>query len=135
MILNYSFENFFSFSDETFVDLTSTTKATTTLFDYPYSDNIKINKISAVFGPNGAGKSNLLKPLAFLSWFFNSSFTELNSDEEIPIKPHFARKNDNIKINVNFVIDTKNANNGFQFQYGVELNQTRVVIESLKCKT
>lgn len=135
MILNYSFENFFSFSNETFVDLTSTTKATTTLFDYPYSDNIKINKISAVFGPNGAGKSNLLKPLAFLSWFFNSSFTELNSDEEIPIKPHFARKNDNIKINVNFVIDTKNANNGFQFQYGVELNQTRVVIESLKFKT
>ncbi|MBS4636461.1 AAA family ATPase [Aeromonas caviae] len=135
MILNYSFENFFSFSNETTIDLTSTPKATATLFDLPLSDNLKLNKVSAFFGANGAGKSNLLKPLAFLSWFFNSSFTELNSDAEIPIKPHFSRENDNIKISVDFLSSPKNLAKSLHFKYSVELNQTRVIHESLKLKT
>ncbi|HHW4402955.1 TPA: AAA family ATPase [Aeromonas hydrophila] len=135
MILNYSFENFFSFANETHVDLTSTTKATTTLYDYTSKDGHKVNKVSAIFGANGSGKSNLLKPLAFLNWFFSSSFSTLSSDEEIPIKPHFARENENIKINVEFLGLSKKSAHDLHFKYSVELNQERVFKEVLKLKT
>ncbi|MBM0493428.1 AAA family ATPase [Aeromonas jandaei] len=135
MILNYSFENFFSFANETTVDLTSTAKATTTLYDYQSKDGYKVNKVSAVFGANGSGKSNLLKPLAFLNWFFNSSFSSLSNDEGIPIKPHFARENDNIKINVEFLSFSEKMEHSLRFKYGVELNQDRVFKEELKIKT
>lgn len=137
MILRYSFENFFSFAGETVVDLTSNAKATSTRYDYQTDYGYKVNKVSAIFGANGSGKSNLLKPLAFLRWFLNSSFKSLDSDDVIPIKPHFSRADDNIIISVEFLnlpeVDEKTV--PLQFKYSIELNPERVIKEELKLKS
>ncbi|MGN4999747.1 MULTISPECIES: AAA family ATPase [Aeromonas] len=137
MILKYSFENFFSFANETTVDLTSNAKATSTRYDYQTDDGYKVNKVSAIFGANGSGKSNLLKPLAFLRWFLNSSFKSLDSDDVIPIKPHFSRTEDNIFISVEFLnlpdVDEKTV--PLQFKYSIELNPERVIKEELKLRS
>lgn len=137
MIIKYSFENFFSFANETVVDLTSNAKATSTRYDYQTDDGYKINKVSAIFGANGSGKSNLLKPLAFLRWFLNSSFKSLDSDDEIPIKPHFSRTEDNIFISVEFLNlpDVEDNTVPLHFKYSLELNQERVIKEELKLKS
>jgi hypothetical protein len=135
MIKKYTFENFQSYLNKCDVDFTVNKKAAHSYYDYEVEDGSKIAKVMAVLGANGAGKSNLLKPLAFLSWFIPDSFRSAESND-IPILSSFLSKNNNTKIELEFVVPKwSDSNTDFEYKYSIELNEERVVKESLKLKT
>ena len=75
MLHKYRFKNFFSFAGETEVSflLNRQTPVTDLVFESP--GGARLSKVVAAIGPNASGKTNVLKPLAFLSWFVTHSFT------------------------------------------------------------
>lgn len=82
-----------------------------------------------VFGANGSGKSNLLKPLAFASWFLTHSFRSLDKEEEIPIIPHFANSEGLTEIEIDFIVPLSTPSdiaNEFEYRYSLALNETHV---------
>ncbi|MEZ8197008.1 AAA family ATPase [Vibrio cortegadensis] len=136
MIKNYTFKNFQSYLHECDIDFTVNKKAAHSYYDYELEDGSKIAKVMAVLGANGAGKSNLLKPLAFLSWFIPDSFGSTEKNEEIPIIPFLLNSDENTTIELEFVVPKWcDLNNEFEYKYFIELNDKRVITESLKMKT
>ena len=87
MIRRFSFSNVCSFLDEAVVDFTTSAKTPTdsTFVASPFADQVAL--LAGVFGPNAAGKTNLLKALAFLSFFMRDSYRWLKPDEAIPLDP------------------------------------------------
>lgn len=137
MIKNYSFENFQSYRDRCDVDFTVSRKTAHSYYDYELPDGSKVAKVMTVVGANGAGKSNLLKPLAFLSWFVVDSFGSIERGEDIPIYPYFLTHEKNTKIDLEFVVPKFNDDDAteFEYKYSLELNDHRVINESLKFKS
>ncbi|TMO53095.1 AAA family ATPase [Pseudoalteromonas phenolica] len=136
MIKNYTFKNFQSYLNECHVDFTVNKKAAHSYFDYQLENGSKVARVMAVLGANGAGKSNLLKPLAFLSWFIPHSFGSIEKNERIPFIPYALNDNENTFIELEFVIPKWEDNKDeFEYKYSIELNEKRVVKESLKVKT
>lgn len=148
MIKNYKFSNFHSYLEETVVDLTVSKRALHSYFDYETNDGSKISKVMCAFGANGSGKSNLLKPIAFVSWFVTESFRSLKPDEDIPFFPHFARTEEPTTIQVDFVIprqfyeletadgeEVRARDTEFEYRYFLSLTDKYVVKEELKIKS
>lgn len=144
MIKNYSFSNFHSYLDETFIDLSVSNKTPHSYFDYELSNGSKISKIMGVFGANGSGKSNLLKPIAFVSWFLTHSFKALDKNEEIPLFPHFAANDKPTSIEVEFVVPSTTVKTeegeieeveDIEMKYSLSLTDKYVISEELKYKS
>lgn len=87
MLKKITVSNFYSFSDETVIDFSLGKKPTPSGYDITL-DGDRFNKAIAIIGANGSGKTQLLKPLAFLSWFIVDSFLGTAPDEAIPYAPH-----------------------------------------------
>lgn len=135
MIKNYAFSNFHSYLDETFVDLSVSNKTPHSYFDYELSNGTKVSKVIGVFGANGSGKSNLLKPLAFVSWFITQSFKSLEKGEEIPFYPHFSADDKPTTIDMEFVVPNNEEEGDFELRYSLSLTDKHVISEELKYKS
>lgn len=134
MIKWYKFKNFYSFKDETVVDLTLKSNSSESSFDVDVNGS-RVSKILAVLGSNGSGKSNLLKPLAFLSWFCEHSFKDLESKAMLPFYPHFSTKNECFEIEVYFTdLQLKMDGNVYEYKYYLKLTREKVIHEELKLK-
>lgn len=77
MLYRLEIENFYSIRDKQVIDL----RVPANLRDYPerfvpifLGSEMQAPKVVALFGPNGSGKTNVLRALAFISWFLTSSF-------------------------------------------------------------
>ena len=77
MLYCLEIENFYSIRDKQVIDL----RVPANVRDYPErfapifpGSETQAPKIIALFGPNGSGKTNVLRALAFISWFLASSF-------------------------------------------------------------
>ncbi len=128
MIKNISFSNFYSFHEETTLSFELGQKPSKSLYDINFN-NERINKVVSIIGSNGSGKTQLIRPLAFTSWFISSSYTQLKPDENIPYKPH-SLYNDEISIvNLIFIMDN------VEYKYSLELKDHQVLNESLYQKT
>lgn len=92
MLHYYAFSNFQSFLERTEVSLRLTEKTATRGWDTVSLSGQRLTQALATLGANAAGKTSLLKPLAFVSWFIQSSFTQLKPDDFIPVLPHFMSK-------------------------------------------
>ncbi|OAT26190.1 putative abortive infection protein [Buttiauxella ferragutiae ATCC 51602] len=133
MIKWYRFKNFYSFKEDTFVDLTLKENSSYSSYDTVVSDT-KIAKIITVMGANGSGKSNLLKPLAFLSWFCSSSFKKMDSDSLLPFYPHSTCAKEPSEIEICFTDKDTNGND-WEYKYLVILTRNKIIYEELKLKT
>ncbi|HHS1211249.1 TPA: AAA family ATPase, partial [Salmonella enterica subsp. enterica serovar Saintpaul] len=102
MIKWYRFKNFHSFKEEQFVDLTLKANSSESPLDQQWGDD-RIAKVLAVMGANGSGKSNMIKPLAFLSWFCSDSFKSMDNSDSLPIYPHICNKSEPSEIEICFV--------------------------------
>ncbi|WP_416413752.1 AAA family ATPase [Pantoea sp. App145] len=132
MVKWYSFKNFYSFLDKTTVDLTLHANSSESHFEVNVG-NTRISKVIAILGANGAGKSNLLKPLAFLRWFCDHSFTKLESRQSLPFYTHFSNKDEPSELEVCFI---DQLDSGYiEFKYYVKLSKQKVYHEELKWKT
>lgn len=88
-------------------------------------------------GANGSGKSNLLKPLAFLSWFCSDSFKSMDNSDELPYYPHMCANDEVSEIEVYF-IDKINHEDEYLFaelKYLIKIQNKKLIHEELKLKT
>lgn len=128
MIKNLLFENFYSFAEETILDFGLGKKPTPSGYDIDIGGE-RWNKAIAIVGANGSGKTQLLKPLAFLSWFVSESFLGNNPDSEIPCAPHMLHKDQPSRFELEFLL------NGIDYRYQLELTPQEVISEALFAKT
>lgn len=131
MIHWYKFKNFYSFKDETKVDFTLKKNSSSSNLDAFIGDT-GVSKVTAVMGANGSGKSNLLKPLAFLKWFTNSSFKELDGNDKMPCQGHAICKDEPTKIEIMFEIYFYDKKDFCRCHYTTEFDQKQVIHERLK---
>lgn len=128
MLVSLRFKNFYSFADETELDFTVGKQPMASGFDINLPTQ-RLNKVIAVVGANGAGKTQLIKPLAFLSWFATSSFLEQSPEQLIPCYPHVLKASEETILTLQFVLD------GREYRYQVVLYQQRLRSEILSVKT
>lgn len=136
MIKWYRFKNFHSFKDEQLVDLTLKANSSESSLDKKWVDT-RITKVLAVMGANGSGKSNMLKPLAFLSWFCSESFKSMDNSESLPMYPHICNMDEPSEIEICFV-DSRLIDgemNHVEFKYFLKLDKKTVLHEELKYKS
>jgi AAA15 family ATPase/GTPase len=136
MIKWYRFKNFYSFKDEQFVDLTLKENSSESPLDQHWGKD-RITKVLAVMGANGSGKSNMIKPLAFLSWFCSESFKSMDNSDLLPIYPHICNKKEPSEIEICFVDSriTEEDADHTEFKYFLSFNKKRVLHEELKYKS
>lgn len=127
MLVEFSFENFFSFAEEASVSFELGKRPAKSGYDYIYNEENRLNTAIAVVGPNGGGKTNLLRPLYFLFWFMEHSFSELKPDESLPFLPHFLNDAPS-KLMLRFLL------NGSEYKYEVELSESGIIHEGLYMK-
>lgn len=126
MLHYYAFSNFQSFLERTEISLRLTEKTATRGWDTVSLSGQRLTQALAALGPNGAGKTSLLKPLAFLSWFIQSSFAGLKPDDDLPFLPHFSQKNKPSEFEVEAEDDE-----GVVWRYVLRASQKRVFHEAL----
>jgi hypothetical protein len=129
MLHRYRFRNFASFREETEVSLAINRHVPDSGLVARVETGERLSKVLAVIGANASGKTNVLKPLAFLSWFVRQSF-QAAPDAPIPIEPHF------------FFSEERECSVGAEFdawgdlwRYEVTLTPERVLAEALYRKT
>lgn len=125
MLISLRCSNFFSFAEESIVSFEMGKKPSSTAFDIVVSTDRRLNKVIAVVGPNGSGKTQLIKPLAFLSWFIGDSFLGIEPDASLPFKPHALLSEQNTRFELVFRIKDD------EFRYILEANRNHIVHESL----
>lgn len=128
MITKFVFSNFYSFAEKTEVSFEVGKQPSSSLYDVELVDGRRLNKVIAVIGANGSGKTQLLRPLAFLSWFVTSSFFS-EPKEKIPFKPHLLNEKQDSYIEVYFNL------HGIDYKYKLIINKHHVLHESLHKKT
>lgn len=128
MLVLLGVSNFFSFAEEFLVSFELGKKPSHTTFDISLSESRRLNKVVAVVGPNGSGKTQLIKPLAFLSWFIGDSFLGIEPDASLPFKPHALLDDQNTRFELVFRLESE------EYKYVLEANRNQVIHESLHRK-
>lgn len=129
MILSVSFSNFYSFKDVAEVSFEFGKKPHSSFYDVNITDGRRVNKVIGAVGANGSGKTQMLKPLAFLSWFLCNSFLRFKPDQNIPFKPHILCPQDNSEFEIHFIMNSK------EYKYRLVINDNCVMHESLHVKS
>lgn len=129
MLKKITFSNFYSFHDESEISFEMGRKPAHSLYDIDIDEQTRINKVVAVVGANGSGKTQLIKPIAFLSWFISSSFLGKKPDDDIPFKPHCLSESKSTHFEVIFDME------GAEYRYQLEVTPKRVLSEALYKKT
>ena len=125
MLHSYAVTNFQSFLDRVEVDLVVNQRAPNTDWITACATGQRVSKVMAAIGANGSGKTALLKPLAFLGWFFTSSFQQAAPGAELPIHPHFANTASPVEIDCTADFD------GHLWRYVLRCTPQRVLHEAL----
>lgn len=129
MIKRYRFKNFYSFREEAVVSFEVGKQPSQSGYDLTFADQSRGNKVVAVLGPNGAGKTQLLKPMAFLSWFISRSFLNAEPQQPIPVRPHKLDEDSPIEFEVDFELAGK------AYRYQLHVTPQHVLHEALFVKT
>lgn len=125
MLHYYAFSNFQSFHERTEVSFELNTKASVRGWSVLSTTGGRYTTALGVLGANGAGKTALLKPLAFIDWFFRWSF-EAKPDRPIPVMPHFSAPDEPTQIELE-----AEDRDGNVWRYAVALTRERVLFEAL----
>ncbi len=129
MIIKLGFSNFYSFAEKTELSFELGKKPSSSAYDIDVSLGHRLNKVAAVIGANGSGKTQLIKPLAFLSWFVSNSFLGSDPEADIPFQPHALKRDQDSEIEATFVLGDA------EYRYQITINKKQVVHESLHRKT
>lgn len=128
MLHSYTIKNFLSFGENTEVSFRLTKHAPMNDLSGTDTTGQRLTKAMAVIGPNGSGKTNLLKPLAFLSWFVSSSF-QIDPKAKLFVQPHFFTDDPVSEFEIEFDYD------GRLWRYDLAVTPDRVLSEALHVKT
>ncbi len=129
MLVDFKIRNYRSFADEQTLSLVASS-------DPLHPDNlIKTGKQSllksvAIYGPNASGKSNLIKGIAFMGWFIETSASGTNMGDAIngvvPFKLDSKFASEPSSFEVSLIIGET------RYSYGFSVSPTRVIGEWLQ---
>lgn len=128
MLRRFRAKNFYSIRDELELTLLLGKRTPDDARSSLGTHGEKISKLMVLIGHNASGKTNILKVLAFVSWFMQQSFHALKPDEQIPFAPHFSTPDLPTEFEVEFEYDDK------IWRYSLTLTPERVLHESLHQK-
>ncbi len=130
MILDFSVENFLSFSTRQEISFEASNDNTSedsliTKVKHPKSGSVtRVLRMSSVYGANASGKTNLLYAIADVWAKLYQPCA--SKDEKIPFRPFAMRRDENTKMTVSFFI------NGIKYDYCIEYNGDTIVYELLE---
>lgn len=131
MIVDFTFANFRSFSDEQIFSLHVARSKTIHPSNFVAAADGKVDvlKSAAIYGANASGKSNLVRALTALQWMIVDS-GDLKADEPIAAYEPFRLDEDRAFAPVQFEIEFIVPKSG-RYQYRISFLQDRVLEESL----
>ena len=141
MLIQFRFENYKSFRDETILDL-SATKITEHASRVIELGNEKILPGAAIYGANASGKSNVIDAFRFMNSYVLESFAyggedreKRNKNNELRVTPFLFDKTSIGKVSLFevYFIDKKDKS-AKTYNYGFTLDQTGVQEEWLNVK-
>ena len=139
MLIQFRFQNFKSFRDDTILDF-SATKITEHSEHIVLHGNEKLLPVSAIFGANASGKSNVVEALRFMTTYVVQSFMyggdgEKEKIEKLKYTPFLfdaVSQEAESSFEVYFVKD--DGRGGKTYNYGFTLNRDGIVEEWLNTK-
>lgn len=138
MLIQFRFENFRSFKNDTILDL-SATNMTEHKNHIVTIGKEKILPVAGIFGANASGKSNVFKAFRFMGTYVENSFGYGGEDAD-------ARMRERDNLYTPFLFDTTskeaessfevyyipdNEDSGYVYNYGFTMNRERIVEEWL----
>jgi uncharacterized protein len=129
MIRTFSVENFCSFRNPSQVSFVVGKSAPdNTTFRESVNPNDRLSVLLGAFGPNASGKTNLVKGLAFISYFLHDSYNA-TPEEPIPVDGFLPLGSD-----VPTAISLEFEAEGTVFQYKAQLTTFSVITETLSMR-
>lgn len=129
MLKNIKITNFYSIGEEQEISFEINQKDVLDDSARKVGNDTFLNLVSCIIGPNASGKTNALKAISFLFWFINESYTSLKNETNIPISQHMLKKNQPVKMEIEFY------DSDVLYKYLIELNQGVVIHEKLEKKS
>lgn len=129
MLVQFLFKNFFSFKEETILDMSAINAYKE--HEYNLIDSInkeKFLKVAAIYGANASGKSNLVFAYQYFKKIVVESFNNVSEDQDRIIKKcycPFLFDSDQ----VNTVFEITEILGHYEYQYGFEYNDIQIVCE------
>ena len=139
MLIQFRFQNFKSFRDDTILDF-SATKITEHSEHIVLHGNEKLLPVSAIFGANASGKSNVVEALRFMTTYVIQSFMyggdgEKEKVEKLTQTPFLFDSTSQEEVSSFEVYFTKDDGQGCKiYNYGFTLNRGGIVEEWLNTK-
>lgn len=140
MLIQFRFQNFKSFRDDTILDL-SATKITEHHNHVILSGNEKLLPAAAIFGANASGKSNLIEALRFMATYVTDSFMyggdgEKGKNGQLGSTPFlFDSTSENSESSFEVYFTGDEAHGEKTYNYGFTLDHRGVVEEWLNTKS
>ena len=135
MLVQFSFNNYKSFKDETILNLTASGAGKKDLYLHKVESKSGLLKTVVVYGANASGKTKLFEAFNFMKLFISPP----RRDNRIPILDYWQTKYDGFRLNTasegaSSFFETVMLIDGVQYRYGVELNNKEVLSEWLYMK-
>ncbi len=143
MLIQFNFQNYKSFRDETSLDL-SATKITEHTDHVVNIANDKLLKVAAIYGANASGKSNVHHAFEHMSYYVIDSFKfgdedesrqKSNTEDRINVTPFlFGGKSREEETTFEVFYIDNSEDTGRTYQYGFSIKESRIVEEWLYSK-
>lgn len=128
MLIQFNFENYKSFLNETSLDMEATSISEHSYNLIEYKKGEKYLKVVPIYGANASGKSNILKAFDFMKNMVLYSFGRYKANVSILLTPFkFSETGKKVSSLFEVVFSIK----GFEYKYGFRLNKERVSEEWL----
>ncbi len=112
MLLGFGGRNFYSFKED---------------FDITLEHKDDVLSVLGIKGANASGKTNVIRALSYIRMFMYDSFSQIQPDEGMLIKPFFDTK-ENSELYIHFKKDDK------EYKYEIEFTKEKLIKEVLSRK-
>ena len=139
MLIQFRFQNFKSFRDDTILDF-SATKITEHIEHVVLQGNEKLLPVSAIFGANASGKSNVVEAFRFMATYVIQSFmyggdSEKEKIEKLEYTPFlFDTTSQETESSFEVYFMGNEEHESKTYNYGFTLNRDGIVEEWLNTK-
>lgn len=128
MLIQFNFENYKSYLNETSLDLTATAYTELQENLIHGKRNEKYTKVVSIYGANASGKSTILEAFSHMQEIVLKSFQDSSKPKDIPLKRfQFCEKGKKSPS----LFEVFFYHNGHEYQYGFNLDEKRIRSEWL----
>ncbi len=126
MIKYFAIENYRSIKKECVIDFD---------LNIPKNNPLPANTIIGFAGANASGKTTVLQALTFVYWFMQSSFLQLEPDEDIPCQSFYSLESEPTKFHLIFskkgFFSKEQEEKFIDYEYILHLTKEKIIYEEL----